>query len=123
MGKLVLAAAAVAAILTIGTPAQRAAAMTLAAPNQLGVAAEDSGLVQKAFVRCGYRGCVAAWRRPYWRWHHPYYHPYYGAYYHPYYHPYWYPHRVVVVRPWVHRWGWRTRHWAYWHHWHHWRRW
>lgn len=103
MRKSILAAAAVAALLSIGTPAQHAAAITLATPTELGVATGDAGLVQRAFVRCGYRGCVRVWRRPYWGW----------------------PVPAFWVRPWIRPWGWHWhRPWGWHHGWyHHWRHW
>jgi hypothetical protein len=88
MHKTLLAAAALAAVLSVGATASKAAAMpamampalvtpTLA-PTQLGVATSaDSNLVQKAGLTCGYYGCWNAWwgGGPYWRphyWHRPY---------------------------------------------------
>jgi len=67
MRKTVLTALTAAALLSGGMLADRAEAMTLAAPSALGVA--DSSLVQKAAVVCGYYGCVRTAPR------------YYGAYY------------------------------------------
>jgi hypothetical protein len=62
MRKTMLAAAAVAAVLSIGATANEAAAMPTAAPTQLGLAtsadtAANSGLVQKTAIVCGYYGC------------------------------------------------------------------
>jgi hypothetical protein len=81
-----LAAAAVAAVLSIGATANEAAAMPTMA-TQLGlVTSADSvanpALVQKAAIVCGYYGCRHVWwgGGPYWG------------------HPYWGWHR---------RWGWR----------------
>ena len=83
MRKTMLAAAAIAAVLSIGAAAKPAAAMP-ATPTQLGLAtsadtATDSGLVQKAAVVCGYYGCRRVWwgggpywHHPYWGWHHRY---------------------------------------------------
>ena len=76
MRKIILAAAAVAAILSIGATAKEAAAMPVMAPTELGLAmpsdtAANSGLVQKAAVVCGYYGCRHVWGGPYW---HPYWH-------------------------------------------------
>jgi hypothetical protein len=76
MRKTMLAAAAVAAILSIGATAKEAAAMPVMAPTELGLAmpsdtAANSGLVQKAAVVCGYYGCRHVWGGPYW---HPYWH-------------------------------------------------
>ena len=76
MRKTMLAAAAVAAVLSIGATANEAAAM----PTQLGLAtsadtATNSGLVQKAAIVCGYYGCRRVWwggpywGHPYWGWH------------------------------------------------------
>jgi|GEM_PF-830498 hypothetical protein len=95
MRKTMLAAAAVAALLSIGASADGAAAMTTATPTQLGVATANDGLVQKAAIVCGYWGCRHVWWGP------PRYYGYYGP------GPYWGWHR-----PW---WGWH-RHW-WWHHW------
>lgn len=81
MRKTILAAAAVAAVLSIGAAANPAAAMP-ATPTQLGLVtsadtAANSGLVQKAAVVCGYYGCRRVWwgggpywHHPYWGWHH-----------------------------------------------------
>ncbi|HSZ66162.1 MAG TPA: hypothetical protein VK825_08150 [Xanthobacteraceae bacterium] len=81
MRKTMLAAAAVAAVLSIGATANEAAAMPTTAPTQLGLAtsadtaAADSGLVQKAAIVCGYYGCRRVWwggpywGHPYWGWH------------------------------------------------------
>ena len=81
MRKTMLAAAAVAAVLSIGATANEAAAMPTAAPTQLGLAtsadtATNSGLVQKAAIVCGYYGCRRMWwgggpywGHPYWGWH------------------------------------------------------
>ncbi len=57
MRKTVLAAAAVAAVLSLGASADRASAMTGATPTELGLATSDSGLVQKAALVCGRWGC------------------------------------------------------------------
>jgi hypothetical protein len=76
MRKTILAAAAVAAVLSIGATANKAAAMPTAAPAQLGLAtSEDAGLVQKAAIVCGYYGCRRVWwggpywGHPNWGWH------------------------------------------------------
>ena len=88
MRKTMLAAVAVAAVLSIGATANEAAAMPTAAPTQLGLAtsadtAVNSGLVQKAAIVCGDYGCRRVWwGGPYWG------HPYLG---------------------WHRHWGWR--HW------------
>jgi hypothetical protein len=63
MRKTLLAALAAAALLSGGVLGNRAEAMTLAAPSALGVAVADTGLVQKAALVCGYRGCVRVWPR------------------------------------------------------------
>ncbi len=59
-----------------------AGAMTATRPSAL----TNNGLLQKAAVICGYRGCVRTYR------------PYYGYYRRPYY-GYW-------RRPYYRRWGW-----------------
>ncbi len=76
MRKTILAAAAVAAVLSIGATANKAAAMPTAAPTQIGLAtSNDAGLVQKAAIVCGYYGCRRVWwggpywGHPYWGWH------------------------------------------------------
>jgi hypothetical protein len=104
MRKFILAATAVAAFLSIGAPADRAAAMPVASPAALGAVAADVNPVQQVrWVRYHHR---------YWRWHHRrYWHPYHywgwrHYYWGPYYYrPYWHP-----WRPW---WGWRYHYW-YW---------
>ena len=76
MRKTMFAAAAVAAVLSIGAVTNEAAAMPTVAPTQLGLAtsadaAANSGPVQKAAIVCGYYGC----RRVWWggpSWGHPY---------------------------------------------------
>jgi hypothetical protein len=79
MRKTILAAAAVAAVLSIGASANKAAAMSTAAPAQLGLATSaDANLVQKAAFVCGYYGCRHVWwgphywGHPYWGWHRHY---------------------------------------------------
>ncbi len=77
MRKTILAAAAVAAVLSIGATANKAAAMPTAAPTEIGLAtSNDAGLVQKAAIVCGYYGCRRVWwgggpywGHPYWGWH------------------------------------------------------
>jgi hypothetical protein len=87
MRKTMLAAAAVAALLSIGATANQAAAMPTTAPTQLGLATSaDTNLVQKTAVVCGYYGCRRVWGGPYWR---PYWHPYWGWHRH-----YWGWHRA-----------------------------
>lgn len=101
MRKTILAAAAVAALLSIGAPVNEAAAMSAAAPTQLGLPSADGSLVQRTAIVCGYWGCRRVWGgywgpRPYW-----------GAYWGPP-GPYW-----GWRRPWGwHRpWGWGWRRW------------
>lgn len=84
MRKTMLAAAAIAAVLSIGAVANPAAAMPATTPSQLGLAtsaetATGSSLVQKAAIVCGYYGCRRVWwgggpywHHPYWGWHHRY---------------------------------------------------
>jgi hypothetical protein len=84
MRKTMFAAAAVAAVLTIGAAADKAAAMPITMPAtsaaQLGLATSaDAGLIQKAAVVCGYYGCRRVWwgggpywRPHYWGWHRRY---------------------------------------------------
>ena len=88
MRKTVLAAAAIAAFLSIGAPANNATAMTVASPSALGVT--DLAPVQQ--VRWGWR------HHRYWGWHH---HRYWGWRHH----RYWAWHRY-------HHWGWRHYYWA-----------
>ena len=89
MRRTLLAVAAAAAFLAMASPAQRAEAMPLAAPAQLGQA--DGAVVQKAAIVCGYYGCRRVWPgyygrpywgpRPYWGWRRPYWgwrRPYWG---------------------------------------------
>ncbi|HTZ01694.1 MAG TPA: hypothetical protein VMC05_05105 [Xanthobacteraceae bacterium] len=83
MRRTILAAAAVAAVFALASPVQRAAAMPIATPGQLGPPAATT-LVQKAAVVCGYYGCRRVWPR-YYR---PYYRPYYG-WHRPYWHRRW----------------------------------
>jgi hypothetical protein len=80
MRKTILAAAAVVAVLSIGASANKAAAMSTATPTQLGLAtSDDTSLVQKAAIVCGYYGCRRVWwgggpywGHPYWGWHRHY---------------------------------------------------
>jgi hypothetical protein len=65
MRKTLLTVFAAAALLSGGMLGNRAQAMTLAPPSALGVAVADTGLVQKAAVVCGYRGCVRVLPRYY----------------------------------------------------------
>jgi hypothetical protein len=64
--KMLLAALTAAALLSPAMFGSQAQAITVAVPS----AANDAGLVQKAAVVCGYRGCVRTWH-PY-----GYYRPY-----------------------------------------------
>jgi hypothetical protein len=110
MRKALLAAFAAAAILAMAAPVNRARAMTLAAPSQLGLATADAGLVQQAAWRCGWRGCVPGWHRYYWSYPYPYPFPYFVI-----------PRIPIWIRPpwpgpWFRpAWGWRYRY----HHWRH----
>jgi hypothetical protein len=58
MQKTVLAALAVATILTGAVVGNRAAAITPASPPVLGATADNAGLVQQAAHICGNNGCV-----------------------------------------------------------------
>lgn len=60
--KDLLAAATMAAVFLLGAPADKAAAMMGAMPAPLGVAAADTGVVQKAALVCGRWGCRRTWR-------------------------------------------------------------
>jgi len=62
MRKTVFAAAALAAVLSLGASANPAAAMPGATPTELGLATADSGLVQNAALVCGRWGCRHIWR-------------------------------------------------------------
>ncbi|MGN6749532.1 MAG: hypothetical protein ACTHJS_13150 [Xanthobacteraceae bacterium] len=64
MRKTVLAATALAAMLSLGASADRAVAMTGATPSELGLATGDSGVVQEAALVCGRWGCRRVWRGP-----------------------------------------------------------
>jgi len=76
MRKFLLVAFAAAAILAMAAPLQRAAAMTVAAPSALGIAAADRGAVQQVrwhgwyphryWQPGGYWGAGPYWRHPYW---------------------------------------------------------
>jgi hypothetical protein len=63
MRKTLLAALAAAALLTAAMLCNRAEAMTLASPSTLNGSVAGAGLVHKAAVVCGYRGCVRVWPR------------------------------------------------------------
>jgi hypothetical protein len=99
MRKSIVAAAAIAALVSIGA-ARNAAAMPIAAPDQLGLAGGAAAAVEKTALICGPWGCY--WRHGYWGWHRPYPQPYWGWRRH-----YW--------------WGWHRHRWWGWHR--HWRRW
>jgi len=60
MLKTAFAAAGLAAALSLGATADRAAAMPSATPAQLGLAIADTGMVQKTAVVCGRWGCRRA---------------------------------------------------------------
>ena len=63
-----LAAAALGAVFLLGAPADKAAAMMSATPNQIGLPNSDDNLVQKAALVCGRLGCRRVWagRRAWW---------------------------------------------------------
>jgi hypothetical protein len=61
MRKSLFAAAALAAVLSLGASADRAVAMTGATPTELGLATADSGALQKAALVCGRWGCRRVW--------------------------------------------------------------
>lgn len=88
MRKIIVAAAAIAALLSIGMPAQKAAAMTVASPAALGVT--DLSPVQH--VHWGrYHRHWASHHHGYWAWH---------------------GHRRYWGRHHDHYWGWRHYYWA-----------
>src|SRR5215472_1474598 len=62
MLKTAFVVAALAAGLSLGATADRAAAMPSATPTQLGLANADNDLVQKTAVVCGRWGCRRVWR-------------------------------------------------------------
>jgi hypothetical protein len=110
MRKTLFAALAAAAILATAAPIDHVQAITLAARPQLGLAAADAGIVQKAAWRCGWRGCI---RGPVW---HRYYRGYPRAYPYAYPHPFPYfmvPRIPIWIRPypwpgpWIRPWGYR----------------
>ncbi len=74
MRKTLLTALTAAALLSGGMLGNRAEAMMLAAPSELGVAAADTGLVQKTVLVCGPYRCALIWPR----YHAPYAYGYYG---------------------------------------------
>lgn len=86
MRKTILAAAAIAAFLSIGTPANHANAMTVASPATLGFAADTRPVQQVRWWRHHHR----VWRHRYWGWR-PYYYP----------RPYYYYPRYYYPRPWI----------------------
>jgi len=113
MRKTVLAAAAIAAFLSIGAPANNAMAMTVASPSALRVT--ELAPVQQ--VRWGWRYHHRYWgwrHRRYWAWHRYHHwgwrHYYWGG---PYYYrgPYWGPAWGPCC--W---WGWHRPWWG-WHRW------
>ena len=68
MRKTIVAAAALAAVLSLGASADRAAAMTAATPTELGLATADGGVVEKAALVCNRWGCRRVWwgHRAWW---------------------------------------------------------
>jgi hypothetical protein len=80
MRKSIVAAAAIAVVVSIGGPTKNAAGMPVVTPSQLGLAGGAVDSAEKTVLTCGPWGC-------YWR-------PYYSGWYRPY--PYPYPY-----------WGWR----------------
>ena len=68
MRRIQLTALAAATILSVGLFANRAEAMTLAAPSALGVAGAHAAVVRQVAVVCGTNGCapvqVSHRRRP-----------------------------------------------------------
>ena len=101
MRKSIVAAAAIAVLVSIGAPARNAAAMPVVTPGQLGLAGGPADSVEKTVLICGPWGCQ--WRPRYWGWYRPYPYPYpYRGWYRPY--PYPYPY-----------WGWRRHYWWGWH--------
>jgi len=62
MLKTAFVVAALAAGLSLGATADRAAAVPSATPTQLGLANADAGAIQKAAVVCGRWGCRRVWR-------------------------------------------------------------
>jgi hypothetical protein len=117
MRKIILTAAGLAALLCFAAPTHRAAAMTVATPATLGVAATDLNSVQQ--VRWGWHR-HGGWHRHWgWGWRRPWFAPppvYWG--YRPYWGGPWGPGPYYYSRPWgppCCGWGWG------WHR--HWRRW
>jgi len=62
MLKTAFVVAALAAGLSLGATADRAAAVPSATPTQLGLANADAGAIQKAAVVCGRWRCRRVWR-------------------------------------------------------------
>lgn len=87
MHKWLVAAAATAAVLAIGGPANKAAAMPVVTPNELGLAG-GTAAVERTVLVCDAWRCF--WRPDYWGWYRPY----------PYPNPYW---------------AWRRHYWWGWH--------
>jgi hypothetical protein len=94
MRKIYIAVLVAAAVVSLFVWGNRAEAMTLAAPSQLGLAASDTTLVQKARWHRGWH--AHDWgRRYYWGWPIPWFH---------------------IRLPHWRGWGWHHHY----HHWHHW---
>jgi hypothetical protein len=87
MHKSLVAAAATVAVLAIGGPANKAAAMLVVTPNELGLAG-GAATVERTVLVCDAWRCY--WRPGYWGWYRPYPYPY----------PYW---------------DWRRHYWWGWH--------
>ncbi len=56
-----MAAAALGVVFLLGAPADKAAAMMSATPNQIGVPSSDDNLMEKAALVCGRLGCRRVW--------------------------------------------------------------
>lgn len=67
MRKTLLAVAAAVAILSTGSLANRAEAMTLPMPSALAAAATEGLQIDQVAVVCGYYGCVRVYPRRYYR--------------------------------------------------------
>ena len=87
MRKSLVAATAIAAVLAIGGPANKVAAMPVATPSELGLAGRAAA-TEKTVLVCGPWRCY--WRPDYWGTYGPYPYPY----------PYW---------------AWRRHYWWGWH--------
>jgi hypothetical protein len=108
MRKSIVAAAGVAAVLAFTLPAAKAAAMPVAAPDQLGFPSGMANGVEKTVLVCGPWACY--WRPGFWGVYRPY--PYWGWRRH-----YWWGwHRPGWG------WGWRRPGWGWGRPWG-WRRW